>query len=110
MSLCVLLTACITALPCCLLTCMVYLLMFSIEMTFTNVSSSWVCVLISWLTLLLMSLKSLVMAALVSQLRVSPQKGKRLLLMHIPRGDMPLNEGSLFSRWVGVSMRGLCEV
>ena len=100
-SLCVLSTASMTALMCCLLTCMAYLV--SIEMTCTNVSYCCVCVLISWFTFFLMSLTSLVMAVLVSQLRASPKKGKRLVLVHLLKGDMPLKEGSVFSNgslWV----------
>ena len=54
-----------------------------------------------------MSFTSLVVAVLLSQLRVSPKKGKRLLLVHLLKGDMPLKEGSLFSSLIAVSMRGL---
>ena len=63
-----------------------------------------------WLTLFLMSFTSLVMAVLVSQLRASPKKGKRLLFTHLLKGDMPLKRGSLFSGWVAASMRGLYDV
>ena len=106
----VLSTACMTALICCLLTCMAYLVMFSFKMTCTNVSSCWVCVLVSCLTLLLMSLTSLVVAVLVSQLRASPKKGKRLLLVHLLKSDIPLKEGSLISSCVTVSISGLFDV
>ena len=94
-SLCVLSTASMIVLMCCLLTCMKYLVTFSIEMTCTNVSCCWVCVSISWLTIFLMSFTSLVMAALASQLRASPKKGKRHLFAHLLKGHMPLKEGSL---------------
>ena len=57
-----------------------------------------------------MFLTSLIMAVPVSQLRASPKKGKRLLLVHLLRGDMLLKECSLFSSWVAVSMRSLYEV
>ena len=107
MSLCVLSTASMTALMCCLLTCMAYLMTFSIEMTCTNVSCCWVCVSISWLTLFLMSLHLWSWLFLVSQLRASPKKGKRLLFMHFLKGDIPLKEGSLFSSWVPMWVWGL---
>ena len=107
MSLCVLSTTFMTALMCCLFTCMAYLVTFSIEMTHTKVSYCWVCVLVSWLILLLMSLTSLVIAVPVSQLRMSLKKVKRLLLAHLLKGDIPLIEGSLLRSWVTVSMSGL---
>ena len=106
MSLCVLSIASITVLMCCLLTCMAYLVTFSIETTCTKVSC-WVCVLISWLILFLMFLISLVMVVPVSQLRASPKKGKRLLLLHFLKGDTPLKEDFLLNSWVAVSMRFL---
>ena len=106
-ALCVLSTVALTVLMCCLLTCVAYLVAFSIEMTCTNVSCCWVCVSISWLTLFLISLTSLVLAVPVSQLRAFLKKGKRLLLVHLLKGDMLLKEGSLFSGWVAVHMRGL---
>ena len=65
----------------------------------------WVGWLSSW-----MSLTSLVAAVLVSQWRASPKKGKRLLLVHLLKVDMPLKEGSLFSSWVAVRMSGLYGV
>ena len=107
MSLCVLSITSMTTLMLCLLMCVAYLVTFSIEMTCTNVSCCCVCVLISWLTLFLRSLTSLVMALPVNQLRASPKKGKKLLLVHFLKGDMPLKEGYLFSSWVAVSMRVL---
>ena len=94
-----------TALICCLFICVVYVVMFSIKMTCTNVSCCWVCVLISLLTLLFMSL-----AVLVSRLKASPKKGKRLLLVHLLKGDIPLKEGFLFRSCVTVSIRGLYDV
>ena len=106
-SLCVLSIAYMTALMYYLFTCMVYLVMFSIKVTCTKVSCCWVCVSISWLTLFLMFVTSLVMAVPVSQMKASPKKGKRLLLMHLLKGDMPLKEGYVFSSWVTVSTRGL---
>ena len=106
-SLCVLSTSSMTILMCCLLTCVAYLVMFSIEMTCTNVSFCWVCVLISWLTLFLMSLTSLIMAVLVSQLRASHKKGKRLLLVCLLKGDMPLKESPLFNSGIAIRMSGL---
>ena len=80
MLLCVLSIASMAVLMCFLLTCVAYLVAFSIEMTCTKVSYCWVCVSVSWFTLFLMSFTSLVVAVLVSQLRTSPKKGKRLLL------------------------------
>ena len=106
-SLCVLSTASMTALMCCLLTCVAYLVTFSIEMTCTDVSCCWVCVMISWLTLFLMSLSSLVVAVSVNQLRVSPKKGKTFPLVHLLKGDMSLKEGSIFNSRVTVRMSGL---
>ena len=88
MSLCFLSTTSMTALMYCLLTCVAYLVTFSIKMTCTNVSRCCVCVSISWLTLFLMSLTSLVMVVPVSQLRESPKKGKRLLVAHLLKSDM----------------------
>ena len=46
----------------------------------------------------------LFMAVPVSQLSVSPKKGKRLILVHFLKGDMPLKEGFLLSSWVTVSV------
>ena len=113
-SLCVLWTASMTVLMCCLLTFMAYLVMFSMEMTCTKVSCCWVwvCISMSLLTLLFMSLTSLVITALVSQLRASPQKGfsERFLLVHLFKVHMQLNKGSLFSSWVAVSLSGLYDV
>ena len=109
-SLCVLSTASMTTLMCCLLTCVAFMVTFSIEITCTNVSCCWVCVSMSWLTLFLMSLTSLVMAVPVSQLRACPKKGKGPLFACLLKGYMPLKEGSLFSSWVTVSMRGLENV
>ena len=76
-------------------------------MTCTNVSCCWVSVSISCLTFFVMSFTSLVMVVLVSQLRASPKMGKRLPLVHLLKGDVPLKEGSVFSSWVAVSIRGL---
>ena len=53
-----------------------------------------------------MSLMSLAIAVLVSQIRVSQKTGNRLLLVHLLKGDMPLKEGSLFSSKVAVSISG----
>ena len=97
-SLCVLSAVSMSVLMCFLLTCMAYLVTFSIEMTYTSVSCCWVCASISCLTLFLMSFTPLVVAVLVSQLRASPKKVKRLLFAHLLKGDMPLKEGSLFRK------------
>ena len=40
---------------------------------------------------------------------ITPKKHKRLLLVHLPKGDIPLKEGSLFSSWVPVSISGLYD-
>ena len=109
-SLCVLSTASMTVLMWCLLTCMAYLMTFSIEMTCTNICCCWICDSISWSIHFLMSFTPLIMAVQVSQMRVSPKKDKRLLLACLHKGDILLKEGSLFSSWVTVSMRSLYDV
>ena len=108
--LCVLSNTSMTVLICCLFTCMAYLVTFSIEMTGTKISCCWVCVSMSWSTLPLTSLMYLVVVVLVSQLRAFPKKGKRLLLVHVLRCDIPLIEGSLLRSWVAVSMSSLKAV
>ena len=68
---------------------------FNMEIIFTNVSCCWCCIAISWLTLFLILLTSLVVAVPVSQLSASPKKGRRFLLVHLLKGDMPSKVGSL---------------
>ena len=66
----------------CLLTCVAYLVTFSMDTIWTRVLHCDVCVAMSWLILVLMLWISFVVAVPVSQLRVSPRKGSRLLLHH----------------------------
>ena len=67
----------------CLLTCVAYLVTFNIETMWIRVLHCDVCVEMCWLILVLMLWISLVVAVPVSQLRVSPRKGSRLLLHHV---------------------------
>ena len=76
------------------------------EIMCTNVSCCWCCIAISWLTLFLILLTSLVVAVPVSQLSPSPKKGRRLLLVHLLKVDMPSKAGSLLSSCIAVNMRG----
>ena len=76
----VVLTASIKVLILCLLTCVVYLVMFNIDTMCTSVVQHDVCVVISWFILVLMLCMYFVGAASVSQLRASPRKGSKLLL------------------------------
>ena len=64
----------------CLLTCVAYLVTFSMETMWTRVLHCDVCVALSWFILFLMLWISLVVAGPVSQLRAAPRKGSRLLL------------------------------
>ena len=65
----------------CLLTCVAYLVTFNINTMWTRVLHWDVGVAMSWLILVLMLWMSLVVAVPVSQLRASPKKGSRLLLL-----------------------------
>ena len=73
-------TASIRVLILCLLTCVAYLVIFKIDTMCTRVLCCDVCVAISWFILVLMLLMSFVVAVPVSQLRVLPRKGSKLLL------------------------------
>ena len=64
----------------CLLTCVAYLVTFSMDTLWTRVLHCDVCVAMSWLILVLMLWISFVVAVPVGQLRTSPRKGSRLLL------------------------------
>ena len=64
----------------CLLTCVAYLVTFSIDTMWTRVLCCDVCIAMSWLILVLMLWISFVVAVPVSQLRASPRKGSMLLL------------------------------
>ena len=64
----------------CLLTCVAYLVTFSIDMMCTRVSCCDDCVAISQFIHVLMLFMSFVVAVPVSQLRASPRKGSKLLL------------------------------
>ena len=66
-----------------LLTCVAYLMTFSIETMWARVLHCDVCVAMSWFILVLMLWISLVVAVPVSQLRAAPRKGCRLLLHHV---------------------------
>ena len=74
--------ACMRLLMLCLLTCVAYLVTFSMDTIWTEVLHCDVCVAMSWLILVLMLWISFVVALPVSQLRASPRKGSRLLLCH----------------------------
>ena len=87
------LATCIRVLILCLLTCMAYLVTFSIDMMCTRVSCCDDCVVISWLICVLMLFMSFVVAVPVSQLRVSPKKGSKLLLQQMCGCDCPSKEG-----------------
>ena len=67
----------------CLFTCVAYLVTFNIETMWTRVLCCDVHVAISWFILVLMLCISLVVVVPVSQLRVAPMKGSRLLLHHV---------------------------
>ena len=67
----------------CLFTCVAYLVTFNMERMWTRVLHSKVCVAMSWFILDLMLHISLVVAVPVSQLRVVPRKGSKLLLHHV---------------------------
>ena len=73
-------TASIRVLMLCLLTCVAYLVMLKIDTICTRVLCCDVCVAISWFIHVLMLWMSFVVAVPVSQLRVSPRKGSKLLL------------------------------
>ena len=75
-------TASITLLMLCLLTCVAYLVTFSIDTMWTRVLHCDVCIAMSWFILVLMLWISFVVAVPVSQLTASPRKGSRLLLYH----------------------------
>ena len=68
---------------------------FRMELISTNAFYCWCCAAINWLTLVLILLTSLVIAVPVIQLSASPKKGRRLLLVHLLKGDIPLKVGSL---------------
>ena len=76
-------TASIRVLMLCLLTCVVYIVMFKIDTICTRVLCCDVCVAISWFICILMLWMSFVVAVPVSQLRASPRKGSKLLLWHV---------------------------
>ena len=67
----------------CLFTCVAYLVTFNMETIGTRVLPCDVCVAMSWFILVLMLCISLVVAVPVSQLRVAPRKGSKLLLHHV---------------------------
>ena len=67
----------------CLLTCVAYLVTFNIETMWTRVLHCDVCVEMSWFILVSMLCLSLVVAVPMSQLRVAPRKGSKLLLHHV---------------------------
>ena len=54
------------------------------------------CAVISWMTLFLILLTSFVVAVPMSQLSASPNKGRRLLLVHLLEAGTPSKEGSFF--------------
>ena len=72
--------ASIRVLMLCLLTCVAYLVMFKIDTIWTRVLHCDVCMAMSWLVCVLMLWMSFVVAVPMSQLRVSPRKGSKLLL------------------------------
>ena len=74
-------TASIRVLMLCLLTCVAYLVMFKTDMMWTRVLHCDVCVAISWAIHVLMLWMSFVVAVPVNQLRASPRKGSKLLLL-----------------------------
>ena len=76
----VVLTASIKVLILSLLSCVAYLVMFKIDTMCTRVLCCDACVVISWFILVLMPWMSFVVAVPVSQWRVSPRKGSKLLL------------------------------
>ena len=67
----------------CLFTCVAYLVTFNMETMWTRVLHCNVCVAMSWFILVLMLCISLVVAVPVSQLRVAPRKGSKLLLHRV---------------------------
>ena len=67
----------------CLFTCVAYLVTFSIETMWTRVLHCNASVAMNWFILLLMLCISLVVVVTVSQLRVAPRKGSKLLLNHV---------------------------
>ena len=77
----------------CLLTCVAYLVTFSIDMMCTRFSCCDDSVPISWFICILILFISFVVAVPVSQLRASPRKGSRLLLQQMCVCDCPSKEG-----------------
>ena len=77
----------------CLLTCVAYLVTFSIDMMCTRVSCCDDCVAISWFIPVLILFMSFVVAVPVSQLRASPRKGSKLLLWQMCVCYCPSKEG-----------------
>ena len=77
----------------CLLTCMAYLVTFSIDMMYTRVSCCDDCVAISWFIHVLMLFMSFIVTVPVSQLRASPRKGSKLLLLQMCVCDCQSKEG-----------------
>ena len=76
-------TLSIMILMCCQFTCAVYLVTLRTDTICTIASCCIDCASVSWFTLVLILLISLEVAVPVSQLRVSPKKGKKLLLRHL---------------------------
>ena len=76
----------------CLLTCVAYLVTFSIDMMCTRVSCCDDCVVISWFICVLMLFRSFVVAVPVSKLRTSPRNSSKLLLQQMCVCDCPLKE------------------
>ena len=64
----------------CLLTCMVYLVMFKVDTIWTRVLHCDVRVAISWFIHVLMLWMSFVVSVPMSQLRAFPREGSKLLL------------------------------
>ena len=76
----------------CLLTCVAYLVTFSIDMMWTRISCCDDCVAISWFIHVLMLFISFVVAMPVSQLKASPRKGSMLLLWQMCVCSCPSKE------------------
>ena len=91
----------------CLLTWAAYLVTFNMDITCTKVSCSDDCIAIHWFIWVLMLFMSFVVVVHVSNLRVSPRKGSKLLLWWMCDCDCPLKEGLVCNKLIADITVGL---
>ena len=103
-------TASIKVLILCLLTCVAYLVTFSIDMMWTRVSCCDDCVVISWFICVLILFISFVVVVPVSQLRASPRKGSKLLMQQMCVCGCPSKEGLDCNNFIADIMVVLLEL